>query len=68
METVRLKVAGMTCSHCVQSVKQLAEEAGGKSVQVNLSDSELIVEADHLVVENIIHQINESGIYQIIKS
>ena len=41
------KVSGMTCSHCVESVKKtLMKLNGTKSVDVNLESGEVVVESD----------------------
>ena len=41
------KVSGMTCSHCVESVKKtLMKLDGTKSVDINLESGEVVVESD----------------------
>jgi copper chaperone len=47
METITLKVEGMSCGHCVQSVKQALESVEGVSLaQVDLARGEAIVSLD----------------------
>ena len=44
---ISLKVSGMTCSHCVESVeKTLMKLKGSKSVDVNLESGEVVVKSD----------------------
>ncbi len=47
METVLLKVEGMSCSHCEKAVKQAVSALDGvKSVAVSLKDKTVTVEHD----------------------
>jgi copper chaperone len=47
METVTLKVEGMTCAGCVRSVKRVLEDVPGvRSAEVSLERAEARVELD----------------------
>jgi copper chaperone CopZ len=47
METIRLKIAGMTCGHCVAAVNQALNAVPGVSkVQVGLGQAQVSGEAD----------------------
>ncbi|MCD1261459.1 heavy-metal-associated domain-containing protein [Paenibacillus athensensis] len=45
MSSITLKVEGMSCQHCVQSVEQAMKELGA-SGRVNLASKEVTVEYD----------------------
>ncbi len=64
METVLLKVEGMSCSHCEKAVKQaVGALAGVKSVAVSLNDKTVTVEHDpgKATLEQIKHEIEDQG-------
>lgn len=45
--TTELKVEGMSCGHCVSSVKEAVESvAGVKAVQVSLADGQVRIESE----------------------
>lgn len=47
MTRTTLDVSGMTCSHCVQSVKSALEDVGGvRTARVDLDAGKAIVEYD----------------------
>ena len=59
-----LKVEGMTCQHCVQSVSEtVGKMAGVKKVVVNLEQKEVTVEFDEsqTLLEDISAQIVGAG-------
>lgn len=54
-----LKVQGMSCNHCVNSVEgSVGQLSGVSSVKVNLKDGEVIVEFDNQ--QTTINQIKET--------
>ena len=60
--TWTLRIDGMTCSHCADSVRQaLLECAGGPSVQVNLASGEALVSAEHGEKESFRKAVEELG-------
>ncbi|MWC28024.1 cation transporter [Paenibacillus sp. MMS18-CY102] len=50
MQTVTLKVEGMSCGHCVNAVEGALREAGAEG-KVNLSAGEVTVEFDETKLE-----------------
>lgn len=63
-----LKVKGMSCNHCVNSIQGSVNQlAGVSSVEVNLSSGEVAVEFDNqqTTLEQIKETIEEQG-YDII--
>jgi copper chaperone len=59
---VEIEVAGMSCNHCVQSVKNaLGKIAGVKQVEVNLERGLATVDGENLLPENISKAIEELG-------
>ena len=68
METAKLHVDGMSCSHCVESVKKaISGIAGVSSVSVSLDEGEVTVDYDSsgASVERIKGVIREAG-YDVI--
>jgi copper chaperone len=64
METVKLNVEGMSCSHCEKAVKNAVGALSGvKSVAVSLKDKTVTVEHDpnKATLEQIRHEIEEQG-------
>lgn len=61
-----MKVEGMTCGHCEQAVKRIAEGIEGvKVAQVSHAEGLLEVEvSEPAKVKEVIQKINESGIYK----
>ena len=61
-ETSRFVVSGMTCSHCVAHVKEaVADCEGVRSVEVNLSGGEVVVQGENCDVENIFAAVTKLG-------
>mgnify|MGYP003367200045 CR=1 FL=1 len=64
METVTLKVQGMSCGHCVKAVEDsVGAVAGVNDVKVSLADAEVAVSFDTstVTVEEIKETIEEQG-------
>jgi copper ion binding protein len=64
MQTTRLKVEGMTCTHCVQAVeKALRNQPGVRNATVHLDSGAADVEYDPSAVaaEQLIAAIQEEG-------
>ena len=64
MKTVRLKVSGMTCGHCVSSVeKALRNQTGVRNATVHLDDGAADVEFEETRVapEQLIAAVEEEG-------
>lgn len=64
MTTTRLKVSGMTCGHCVQSVeKALRNQSGVRSATVHLESgtAEVEYEESQVVPEQLIAAVEEEG-------
>ncbi len=52
MKTVKLKVAGMTCNHCVMHVENALKELSGvKTAKVDLKDKSAEVTYDESAVD-----------------
>ena len=57
-----LTISGMTCQHCVESVRRaLSEGAGVESVHVDLKSSRAVVAGDQLDAESLTRTIDELG-------
>lgn len=67
MSTTQIKVSGMTCNHCVQSVsEELMEIAGVKDVKVNLESGDVTIESEtEIANDQIISAIKEAG-YEVV--
>ncbi|MEV6034194.1 copper ion binding protein [Nonomuraea sp. NPDC052116] len=63
MATATYTVTGMTCGHCVSSVKEeVGEVSGATSVEVDLASGLLTVESDGPVeAANIVAAVEEAG-------
>lgn len=62
IKTIKLKVKGMTCNHCVMAVKKTLEEGSGvNSAEVNLSDGIAIAQGDEMNEQDLISLIEKSG-------
>jgi len=67
METVQIKVEGMTCGHCQKSVTKIITAIPGvTSCEVSLENANAIVNIDETKVTKaeIIQSINDSEIYK----
>jgi copper ion binding protein len=61
-DTRSYTVSGMTCTHCVASVREEVSEVGGVSaVDVELSSGRLIVSGDAIDDEAIRAAVGEAG-------
>lgn len=67
MSTIILKVEGMSCNHCVNSVEKAVKELGAEG-KVNLANKEVEVQFDEskLSVEAIKEAIEEQG-YDVVQ-
>jgi copper ion binding protein len=63
MRTVELSVTGMSCGHCVQSVKSaLAEVRGVAQVNVSLEGKSATVRADDAVADGaLVEAVRKAG-------
>ena len=62
MQNITLKVEGMSCGHCVNSIEGALKEIGAKG-KVNLSNAKVDVEYDNekLTLDAIKETIEEQG-------
>lgn len=62
---VTIKITGMTCSHCVNTVKNLVQdERGVQSLNISLESGELKIYGDKKMNrDQIVKAINLSGVY-----
>lgn len=67
MKEVELSVSGMTCGHCVASVKKVIDQIEGVAYsEVNLPDSAKVVfDESEVNVETIINSINQTESYTV---
>jgi copper chaperone len=62
METLILKVPGMTCGHCESAVRtELGKVAGVATVDVDLASKDVRVEGVGLRLEELVSAIDEAG-------
>lgn len=62
MKTVQLKVSGMSCGHCVGSVKQALESVPGVSqVEVSLSEGISTISGSDFEIAALIEAVKEEG-------
>ncbi|MEU8104015.1 heavy-metal-associated domain-containing protein [Nonomuraea muscovyensis] len=68
MSTATYTVKGMTCGHCVSSVKEeVSEVAGVTSVEVDLASGLLTVSGDGPVQEaDVVAAVEEAG-YEVVR-
>lgn len=60
-----IKIEGMTCGHCVKSVKQALESVEGvKAAEVSLEKGVAVVDSDGASREKLVQAIEEEG-YQV---
>lgn len=69
MSTTQIKVSGMTCGHCVQSVtEELSALAGVTDVKVVLESGDVTIESDaDLDNADVIAAVKEAG-YEVVGS
>lgn len=61
-QTITLSVKGMTCSHCVESVRRaLGEGAGVESVAVDLKTGKAAISGKNMDVSQLRHAVKELG-------
>jgi copper chaperone len=68
MEVLNLKVEGMTCQHCVKSVRNsITALSGIKNVDVSLSENRVTLEyePEEVSTDKIISAITEEG-YKVV--
>ena len=66
MKTEELKVEGMTCGHCVMSVKKgLAALAGVKVIDVQIGRAEVEYDEGTVTRADLTHAINAAG-YKVV--
>lgn len=56
-----MKIEGMTCNHCVMSVKSALEQAGGSNVEVSLEKNQATFEAGSDNTEVFKNAVEEQG-------
>lgn len=64
---VRIKVEGMNCGHCVNSVKNIIHELDGiekADVSLQNMDATVVFDDSKVTVEAIIQNINSSNTYK----
>lgn len=61
-ETTRLKISGMTCSHCAETVRQaLLGQAGVEDVEIDLAGGEAVIAGDGFDLEALGEAVEASG-------
>ena len=67
MSTTKIKVTGMTCGHCTQSVtEELLTISGLNTVNIDLESGEVTIESDvDLVSDEINAAVKEAG-YEVV--
>jgi copper chaperone len=62
METVNLKITGMTCDHCVMAVTRALESCDGvTSAEVSLASASAVVKGDDFDPECLIRSVEAAG-------
>ena len=62
METINFRIQGMSCGHCVASVKQAIQSVQGvDSVTVDLESGSAKVQGEAAIVEEIKKAVQEQG-------
>lgn len=67
MKDVTLKIEGMTCGHCKNTVERmLKEQEGVVAVDVNLtgSSANVSINSDIVTKDTLVEVINNSGMYK----
>ena len=67
MSTTKIKVTGMTCGHCTQSVtEELLTISGLNTVNIDLESGEVTIESDaDLISDEINAAVKEAG-YEVV--
>ena len=70
MDTITLKVDGMTCGNCVNHVtEEVSEVEGVANVTVTLEDGSMLVEsAERIPFDAIIEAVREAGSYSVVEA
>ena len=62
MDSIKIKVKGMTCNHCKANVERNINAMDGvKSATVNLESEEVTISGDKLDLEKIKHKVDDIG-------
>ncbi|MDH5716624.1 MAG: heavy-metal-associated domain-containing protein [Spirochaetia bacterium] len=62
MKTRTLFIEGMTCNHCVMSVKKALEELGAKAdVSLEKSTADIQYDENKLTLDDLKNAVNEAG-------
>ncbi len=62
METIILRVAGMTCNHCVQAVTRALSTCGGvDAADVNLESASAVVKGDDFDTDCLVNAVKTAG-------
>ncbi len=66
MKDIKLKVEGMTCNHCVMTVKRAVMGVQGvKEADVSLSDGTVVIKAEDEINEEHIKRAIEQAGYRV---
>jgi copper chaperone len=61
MQTIKLKIGGMSCNHCVMRVKKALETcAGVKSAEVDLASGTAVVTGEGLTAAALIAAVTDA--------
>lgn len=68
MEKITYNISGMSCQHCVGSVKNaLAKVPGITNVQVSLEQNIVVLEGDNIPTkDDLNHVLEDYGNYQLV--
>lgn len=59
-------IEGMTCDHCVQSVKKALNEIDGAAARVDLKKKEAVVSYDHDIADTDLKKAVEKAGFQVV--
>ena len=59
-------IEGMTCEHCVQSVKKALNEIEGVSARVDLQKKEAVVSYDREIANDVLKKTVEKAGFQVV--
>jgi len=67
MKKVSLNIAGMTCEHCENTVKNVITQSGAMAESVSYKNGEAIVcfNPQQITDEAIVNSINQTGNYKV---
>ncbi|MFQ5585089.1 MAG: heavy-metal-associated domain-containing protein [Calditrichia bacterium] len=69
MKIVNYKVEGMSCDHCVKSVKKAAQKVAGvieADVSLENNDISLKIDENLFNLEELIKNVSEAGYYKVV--